>query len=65
MLIKYIKSVHWRVVKRLSYIEEARCLKVDIKTTAARKSGVFFFVFFFFLNCFYIPGWDVTSSALR
>jgi len=27
-LIKYIKSVHWRVAKRLSYIEEARCLKV-------------------------------------
>ena len=28
MLIKYIKSVHWRVAKCLSYIEEARCLKV-------------------------------------
>ena len=28
MLIKYIKSVLWRVAKRLSYIEEARCLKV-------------------------------------
>jgi len=28
LLIKYIKSVHWRVAKRLSYIEEARCLKV-------------------------------------
>jgi len=27
-LIKYIKSVLWRVVKRLSYIEDARCLKV-------------------------------------
>jgi len=27
-LIKYIKSVHWRVAKRLSYIEDARCLKV-------------------------------------
>jgi len=27
-LIKYIKSVLWRVAKRLSYIEEARCLKV-------------------------------------
>jgi hypothetical protein len=26
-LIKYIKSVLWRVVKRLSYIEDARCLK--------------------------------------
>jgi len=28
-LIKYIKSVLWRVAKRLSYIEEARCLKVN------------------------------------
>jgi len=28
LLIKYIKSVLWRVVKRLSYTEEARCLKV-------------------------------------
>jgi len=25
---KYIKSVLWRVAKRLSYIEDARCLKV-------------------------------------
>ena len=28
LLIKYIKSVIWRVAKCLSYIEEARCLKV-------------------------------------
>ena len=28
LLIKYIKIVLWRVAKRLSYIEEARCLKV-------------------------------------
>jgi len=27
-LIKYIKSVLWRVAKRLSYTEDARCLKV-------------------------------------
>jgi len=27
LLIKYIKSVLWRVAKCLSYIEEARCLK--------------------------------------
>jgi len=26
-LIKYIKSLLWRVAKRLSYIEDARCLK--------------------------------------
>ena len=30
MLIKYIKSVLWRVGKCLSYIEEARCLKVKM-----------------------------------
>jgi len=29
LLIKYIKSVLWRVAKRLSYIEEARFLKVN------------------------------------
>ena len=28
MLIKFIKSVLWRVVKCLSYIQDARCLKV-------------------------------------
>jgi len=28
LLIKYIKSVLWSVAKRLSYIEEERCLKV-------------------------------------
>jgi len=31
LLIKYTKSVLWRVVKRLSYIEDARCLKVKIQ----------------------------------
>ena len=30
LLIKYIKSVVWRVAKRLSYIEDARCLKVNV-----------------------------------
>jgi len=29
LLIKCIKSVLWRVAKRLSYIEDARCLKVN------------------------------------
>jgi len=29
LLIKYIKSVLWRVAKRLSYIEDARFLKVN------------------------------------
>jgi len=30
LLIKYIKSVLRRVAKCLSYIEEARCLKVNV-----------------------------------
>jgi len=30
LFIKYIKSVLWRVAKRLSYIEDARCLKVKL-----------------------------------
>ena len=29
-LIEYINSVLWRVAKRLSYIEDARCLKVKV-----------------------------------
>jgi competence transcription factor ComK len=32
LLIKYIKSILWRVVKCLSYIEEARCLKIKYRT---------------------------------
>ena len=28
LLIKYIKNVLWRVAKRLSYIQDARCLQV-------------------------------------
>ena len=35
LLIKYIKSVLWRVAKCLSYIEEARCL--NIKATGSEK----------------------------
>jgi hypothetical protein len=33
LLIKYIKSVLWSEAKRLSYIEDALCLKVKVKTT--------------------------------
>ena len=29
-MIKYIKSVFWRVAKRLSYIEDALCLQVKL-----------------------------------
>ena len=32
LLIKYIKSVLWRVAKRLSYIEDARSLKFNTST---------------------------------
>ena len=39
LLIKYIKSVLWRAVKRLSYIEDARCLKV--KCTTVIRKGTF------------------------
>jgi len=31
LLIKYTKSVLWRVAKRLSYKEDARCLKVKVQ----------------------------------
>jgi len=31
LLFKYIKSVLWTVAKRLSYIEDARCLKVKCR----------------------------------
>jgi len=38
LLIKYIKSVLWRVAKRLSYIEDARCLQVKPWATSAITS---------------------------
>jgi hypothetical protein len=38
LLIKYIKSVLWRVAKCLSYIEEARCPKVKM-LAAINTSG--------------------------
>jgi len=41
LLIKYIKSVLWRVAKRLSYIEDALCIKVkQFKTQAIVAVGV-------------------------
>ena len=40
MLIKYIKSVLWRVAKCLSYIEEARCLKVKIQNRLSEPINV-------------------------
>jgi len=38
-LIKYIKSVLWRVAKRLSYTEDARCLKVNVQGRPGRPVG--------------------------
>ena len=35
LLIKYIKSLLWWAAKRLSYIEEARCLKVNYAINGA------------------------------
>ena len=40
LLIKYIKSVLWRVAKRLSYIEEERCLKVKEALNKDEVSGL-------------------------
>jgi len=44
LLIKYIKSVLWREAKCLSYIEEARCLKVKFQngpcSFSERNSGI-------------------------
>jgi len=39
LLIKYIKSVLWRAAKRLSYIQDARCLKINIITNIFLESG--------------------------
>ena len=43
MLIKYTKSVLWRAVKRLSYKQDARCLKVKQRniTTATLETPQF------------------------
>jgi len=41
LLIKYIKSVLWRMAKGLSYIEDARCLKVnDIFESSRENDGI-------------------------
>ena len=38
LLIKYIKSVLWKAAKRLSYREEARCLKVNTPQAKFKSS---------------------------
>ena len=37
MLIKYIKSVLWRVAKRLSYTEDEWCLKVNLSSDSLQE----------------------------
>jgi hypothetical protein len=39
LFIKYIKNVLWRVAKRLSYIEDARCLKVKSRCRLIHHSN--------------------------
>ena len=45
LLIKYIKTVFWRVAKYMSYIEEARCVRVNrkliVQTFALRVSDAY------------------------
>ena len=48
LLFKYIKSVLWREAKRLSYIEDARCLKVK-ENVFTSYIDVFSFIYFYFL----------------
>jgi len=38
LLIKYIKSLLWKVAKRLSYTEDARCLKVKLRHNDAQDT---------------------------
>ena len=40
LLIKYIKSVLWRVAKCVSYVEEARCLKVKHELHTVTAAGL-------------------------
>jgi len=40
LLIEYIKSVLWRVAKRLSYKQDARCLKVKLDIQDVSHNGM-------------------------
>ena len=53
MLIKYIKSVPWRVAKRVSYIEDARCLKVNVRGKLFRPR----------ISAVAIPGLDIPRNV--
>jgi len=52
MLIKYRKSVFWRVAKCLSYIEDAWCLKVKYVTVC-----VLAILHRYRANCYMSQGW--------
>ena len=55
LLIKYIKSVLWRVAKRLSYIQDARWLKVKAFTRARNLSSLHLQSFFSNVYCNIVP----------
>jgi len=40
LLIKYIKRVLWRVVKRLSYSEDAWCLEVKMQNLTVKSNPI-------------------------
>ena len=46
LLIKYIKSVLWKVAKSLSYREEARCLKVKMNRATGKVDGLKFYILY-------------------
>jgi hypothetical protein len=60
-LIKYIKSVLWRVAKRLSHIEDARCIK--LKSVFVRKYKFWFAPFFYLRLLFQENNYGVTDDA--
>ena len=69
LLIKYIKSVLWRVAKRLSCIQDARCLEVKSAAFVLATSltlVAFIFVFGYLLinwvpNAFLLDVTDITT----
>ena len=62
LLIKYIKSVLWRAAKRLSYIGDARCLKVNADTPS--KYSLLSKILFLSVPVQYIrtPGYHLAGS---
>ena len=55
LLIEYIKSVLWRVVKRLSYKQDARCLNVNMKLLSQRQFSAIVTYIIFCTSKTYIP----------